>query len=129
MDNFSLNKALNHFGIDKDEFMAICKKYEYNQLTIEQHLAKEKILPEIEKWLSEHDGNSIRIELKDREDITALIAPNYCSHQKEIFFYRDNDYAYEKCVELTEDEVDFTYINKLIFEDYTGEQIKELSTN
>jgi hypothetical protein len=135
MDNFSLNKALDHFNINRNEFMEIYNKYHYHQITIEQHYAKEKVLPEIEKWLSEHEHNTIIMKLKE----TACYAHNdgWCQDCNEIrvglgywekICYEPNltyDWG-EDAVYLEEHEVDFENISKLIFEDYRGNEVKQL---
>lgn len=136
MDNFSFKKALNHFNINEDEFMEIHDKYLYHQLTIEQHYAKEKIMPEIEKWLSEHKDNRIIIKLK--EDACYAHNGGWCEDCKEI--YVSISYRKEICYEpgltyewgedpvyLEEHEVDFENIAELIFEDYRGEEVKQLN--
>lgn len=135
MDNFSFNKALNHFNINEDDFMEIYNKYQYHQLTIEQHYAKEKIMPEIEKWLSEHENNTIIIRLKEK----ACYAHNggWCedcneinvtiSYRKEICYEPNLTYSvWEDAVYLEEHEVDFENVAKLIFEDYEGSEVKQL---
>lgn len=135
MDNFSFNKALNHFNINEDDFMKIYNKYQYHQITIEQHYAKEKWLPEIEKWLSKNENNRVIIKLKEE----ACYSHNggwceYCkeiyaeiNHYKEILFFPDLTYEYsEDHVCLKEHEIDFENIAKLIFEDDRGSEVKQL---
>ena len=135
MDNFSFKKALNHFNINEDDFMEIYNKYMYHQITIEQHYAKERIMPEIEKWLSEDENNSIIMKLK--EDACYAHNGGWCedcneiyvsiSYRKEIYYKPDLTYEWgEDCVYLEEHEVDFENIAKLIFEDYRGEEVKQL---
>lgn len=133
MDNFSFNKALNHFNINENDFMEICNKYDYNQITIEQHYAKEKIMPEIEKWLLEDENNSIRIELK-----TYVSFYHYGSYDeyneicvsmsdKEICYSPDLTYEWgEPRIELEEHQINFENVSKLIFEDASGKEVKQL---
>lgn len=140
MDDFSFKKALNHFGINKDEFMAICKKYEYNQITIEEYYAQEKIIPEIEKWLSEHEDNMVIMKLKDKvyyshingcdedcKEIKVGNVYNYYSQKTRICYEPDLFYDWgEQRVELTEHEVDFLNVGELVFEDHRGNEVKKL---
>jgi hypothetical protein len=115
--------------------MEIYDKYLYHQITIEQHYAKEKLMPEIEKWLSEHEQNSIIMKLKD--DACYSHHGGWCedcneinvsiSYRKEIIFAPDLTYEWgEDPVYLEEHEVDFENIAKLIFEDDRGNEVKQL---
>jgi hypothetical protein len=135
MDEFSLNKALNHFNINEDEFMEIYNKYQYHQITIEQHYAKEKVLPEIEKWLSEHEHNRVIMELKETayyshnggwcEDCNEIQVTN--NYKNDILFKPNLTYDWgEEPVYLEEHEVDFENISKLIFEHQRGYEVKQL---
>ena len=133
MDNFAFNKALNHFNINEDEFMAIYHKYEYNQITIEEHYAKEKVMTEIIKWLSEDEDNTVIMELKiatyyshnngwceDCKEINVTMSFN-----KEICYAPDLTYDWgEKPVYLEEHEVNFENVSKLNFEDSRGIIVK-----
>ena len=141
MDNFSFNKALNHFNINEDEFMEIYNKYQYNQITIEQHYAREKVMTEIEKWLSENEDNSIIMKLKEKayyshhggwcedcDEIQVTMQYNYLLKEKEICYAPDLTYDWgEDRVHLEEHEVDFENISKLIFEDDYGKVVKQLN--
>jgi hypothetical protein len=138
MDKFSLNKALNHFNINESDFMEIYNKYQYNQITIEEHYAKEKIMPEIEKWLSEHEDNRIIMELKENayyshhggwcEDCNEINVT--ISYRKEICYEPNLTYEWgEELVYLEEHQVDFTNVSKLIFEDSRGDIVNELIIN
>lgn len=143
MDDFSFNKALNHFGINKDEFMAICKKYEYNQITIEEYYAQEKIIPELERWLSEHEDNTIIMKLKDEasykhvggwcEECTEIkvnMEYNYYLREREICYHPNLSYDWgEQRIELKEHEVDFLNVGELVFEDHRGDEVKRLFIN
>ena len=135
MDNFALNKALNHFNVNENEFMEIYNKYIYHQITIEEHYAKEKLIPEIEKWLLEHEHNTIIMKLKD----TACYSHNggWCedcdeikvtiNYRKEICYSPELMYEWgEDRVYLEEHEVEFENVSKLIFEDYRGNEVKQL---
>jgi hypothetical protein len=135
MDNFSLNKALDHFNINRDEFMEIYNKYQYHQITIEQHYAKEKVLPEIEKWLSKHEDNRVIMELKETayyshnggwcEDCNKIAVTN--NYKNDILFKPSLTYDWgEEPVVLEEHEVDFENISKLIFEHERGYEVKQL---
>jgi hypothetical protein len=135
MDEFSLNKALNHFNINRDEFMEVYHKYQYNQITIEEYYAKERILPEIEKWLSKHKHNRVIMKLKESacyshnggwgEDCNEInVTINY---RKEICYEPNLTYEWrEDSVYLEEHEVEFENVGKLIFEDETGKEVKQL---
>lgn len=137
MDKFSLKKALNHFNIKESDFMEIYNKYQYNQITIEEHYAKEKIVPEIERWLFEDENRSITMELKHNasynhnggwcEDCNEI---NVSSYRKEILYAPNLTYDWgEEHVYLEEHEVDFTNVSKLIFEDSRGDIVNELIIN
>ena len=130
MDNFAFNKALNHFNINEDEFMEICNKYDYNQITIEQHYAKEKIMPEIEKWLSKDKDNSITMVLKNTmedcynrpyDEIIVSLYEEIVFRLNSYFVEYSSDYV---CVE--EHQINFENIAKLIFEDASGSEVKQL---
>lgn len=135
MDKFAFNKALNHFNINEDEFMGIYNKYLYHQITIEEHYAKEKVMPEIEKWLSENEDNSIIMKFKHSINCNHLDGSmdEYneiqvtISYRKEICYAPDLSYEYaEKHVYLEEHEIDFENVAKLIFEDERGNKVKQL---
>jgi hypothetical protein len=136
MDNFALNKALNHFNVNEDEFMEIYNKYIYHQITIEEHYAKEKVMPEIEKWLSKHEDNSIIMKLKDTacyshggwcEDCNEI---NVSIYGEKIYYEPSLTYDWgEDRVYLEEHEVEFGNVSKLIFEDSYGDFVKELIIN
>ena len=93
-------------------------------------------MPEIEKWLSEHENNTIIMRLKEK----ACYAHNggWCedcneinvtiSYRKEICYEPDLTYEWgEDPAYLEEHEVDFENIAKLIFEDYEGSEVKQLN--
>lgn len=140
MDKFSLNKALNHFNINESDFMEIYNKYQYNQITIEEHYAKEKIVPEIEKWLSEHEDNTVIMKLKDEVSYTHIggwcekcteikvnVEYNCYLREREISYHPNLTYEWgEQRVELTEHEVDFLNVGELVFEDSRGNIIKTI---
>ena len=123
MDSFSLKKALNHFNINEDEFMQIYNKYIYHQITIEEHYARERIMPEIEKWLSEHEQNRIIMKLGVYGDINV-----WNDYGEEICYSPDLDYDWgEKLVYLEEHEVKFENVIKVVFEDHRGNEVKQLN--
>lgn len=140
MDKFSFNKALNHFNISESDFMEVYNKYQYNQITIEEHYAKEKIIPEIEKWLLENEDNTVVMELKEDacyshhggwceycKEIQVMIQYNYFLKEKEICYAPDLTYEWgEDTVYLNEHQVDFTNVSKLIFEDSRGDVAKTI---
>jgi hypothetical protein len=135
MDNFAFKKALTHFNINENDFMDIYNKHTYHQFTIEEHYAREKVIPEIEKWLSEHEDNRVIIKLKqdacyahkgfwceDCDEIYALI-----SYTKEIYYAPNLTYEWgEEHVYLEDHEIDFENVGKLIFEDERGNEVKQL---